>query len=116
MNYPRKITAVKKLLPAILYIPLERYEDFIGDQKKRMVCDLMDEYPENRYELVCFDVEGSDAELFEAIEHNFKGRDGRYHYDGNFVSREFLEKKFENIPCQIRLTAYALGDHKGERK
>lgn len=116
MNYPRKITSVKNLLPDLLRVSPDWHEMFIKTTKYRMMNELMDEYPSNRYELVCFDFERSDAELFEAIELEFKRLDGRYIYDSEFVSREFLEKKFENIPCKIRLTAYALGKHEGERK
>ena len=108
MNYPRKITLVKRLLPDLLRIPPECYESFIKTTKYRMVNDMMAKYPSNRYELICFDIERSDAELFEAIEVAFKRLDGRYVYNSEFVSREFLEKKFENVPYKIVLTAYTL--------
>lgn len=101
-----KIFAVAYLLPELFYIPTESYKDYIRDKKCSLICKVMEDYPATIYDAVCFDLEENKGRVYEAIENHFKTADGRYIYKGNFVSREFLEKRFENYPFRIKLTVY----------
>lgn len=101
----KKLFSVTMLVPHILYIPRERREDFIRNTKEKMLCDLMEKYPAKAYKDICFELEASEADLYEAIEKNFKREDGQYIFHGDFVSRESIEKELENVPFRVKMVA-----------
>lgn len=96
---------VTTLLPMLFLIPTETQKDYILTIKQRMLCKMLEELPAKCYEAVCFEFERKKAIVYEEIEF-FKQADGRYIYNGDFVSREFLEKKFENLPYRIKMTVH----------
>ncbi|MBQ9779041.1 MAG: hypothetical protein IJW22_08995 [Clostridia bacterium] len=101
----KNLLSVTTLAPHILYIPKEKREDFIRDTKERMLCDLMEKYPAKAYKDICFEMQASKADLYNAIEENFKREDGRYIFHGDFVSRESIERELENVPLRVKMVA-----------
>lgn len=94
------------LLPKVLFMPDEIIKRYILAQKQKMLCMLMEDHPASVYEAVCFEIESNEGEIYNAIEDYFKKADGRYIYNGKFVSREFLWERFKNLPCLIKMTVY----------
>ena len=99
-------TYVTKLLPHLFIIHKDMREKFIRNKKEQMLCTMLEEHPARAYEAICFEIESDKGEIYEGIEDYFKMADGQYIYKGEFVSREFLWKRFENLPCRIKMTAY----------
>ena len=100
-------TYTSNILPHLFYTPSDRIKDFIHDRKRQMLCAMFDEHPASVYEAICFKLKFDKGKIYEEIENWFKKADGRYIYNGEFVSREFLCKRFGNLPCRITMTVYA---------
>ena len=94
------------LLPKVLFMPDEIIKRYILAQKQKMLCMLMEDHPASVYEAVFFEIESNEGEIYNAIEDCFKKADGRYIYNGKFVSREFLWERFKNLPCRIKMTVH----------
>ena len=97
---------VSKLLLPLAYNLKIDIEELITAEKKRAVAELFENYPTITYCEISFTTQkASRSEVNEAVEY-FKCRDGRYIYDGEFVSREFLEKELSQIDANLFMTAW----------
>ena len=106
MKLPIKWTYVCNVLPMLFYVPCERRKDFIRDKKRQMLCTMFEEHPAKMYEAIRFETQKNVSAVYEEIENCFKKADGRYIYEGNFVSREFLWQKFADFPFRIVMTVW----------
>lgn len=85
------------------------YENIITEFKKKMVCDLLEIYPSMEYRDIRFEVlKPEPSELYRWVE-DFKCLDGRYHYCGDCVSREWLEKELSQKDYKIFMNANVEG-------
>jgi hypothetical protein len=102
----KKVQYKVKLLPDIAYCLVQSRDYLIKCFKQKAVGDLIEEYPNIIYSEICFDVQKmSGSELYESIEY-FKTVSGRYLYQGEFVSRERLEKELSQLDTLLTMTAW----------
>ena len=105
MRNLKKVKYVVNLLPDMAYCLVQDREEMISVFKEKAVFDLLREHPKLTYFEASFDLQKMNkAELNESVEY-FKTVSGRYLYEGNFVSREYLEKELSQIDSRIVLTA-----------
>ena len=105
MNNLKKVKYVVNLLPDMAYCLISDRDEMISTFKHKAIQDLLDEYPKLTYFEATFDLQKMNkAELSESIEY-FKTISGRYLYEGNFVSREYLEQELSQIDSRIVMTA-----------
>lgn len=100
-----ELFAVASCVPHILYIPRENRRGFIRHVKQQLLCDLVEKYPARAYDSIRFEMASTLSERSKVIEENFKQKDGRYIFHGEFLSREAIEKELEDIPLRIKMTA-----------
>jgi hypothetical protein len=92
------------------------YEGIIAEIKKKMVFDLLETYPSMEYRSIKFErLRPNQRELCEAVE-KFKCLDGRYYFDGDFVSRKQLEKELALKDYKIVMCAYVKEEIEAEDK
>ncbi len=104
MSY-RHVRAVKFMSPYTHLLPVD-HEKILTTLKKTMVDELLEDYPSTEYRSITFEVlKPSPSELGELAE-SFKRLGGRYHYGGDFVSREWLEKELSQKDYKIFMNAY----------
>ena len=105
MKNLKKVQYVVKLLPDMAHCLVANRAEMISAFKHRVLQDLLNDHPNLVYFEASFDItKVNSAELGECVEF-FKTMSGRYLYEGNFVSREFLEKELSSIDSKIVLTA-----------
>lgn len=105
MRNLKKIRYVVKLLPDMAYCLAADRDEMVSTFKHKAVQDLLDEHPKLTYFEAIFDLQKMNkAELSESVEY-FKTISGRYLYEGNFVSREYLEEELSQVTSKIVLTA-----------
>lgn len=105
MTNLKKVQYVVRLLPDIAYCLVADRDEMISTFKHKAIQDLFDEHPKLTYLEASFGLQKvNKAELNECVEY-FKTISGRYLYEGNFVSREYLEKELAQIDSKIVLTA-----------
>ena len=105
MRNLKKIRYVVNLLPDMAYCLVADRDEMVSTFKHKAVQDLLDEHPKLTYFEATFDLQKMNkAELSESVEY-FKTISGRYLYEGNFVSREYLEEALAQVTSKIVLTA-----------
>lgn len=105
MQNLKKVRYVVNLLPDMAYCLAADRNALISTFKHKAMQDLLDEHPNLVYLEASFEVtKVNHKELCECVEF-YKTVSGRYLYEGNFVSREFLEKELSEITSKIVLTA-----------
>ena len=76
-----------------------------------MVLALLEKYPSTEYRSIIFEVFKPESQELCKLVESFKYSDGQYHYDGNFVSREWLEKELSQKDYKVSMSVYiAEGD------
>lgn len=104
MSY-KQVYEVQYISPYLSEVVMH-YEKILIEFKKKMVCDLLETYPSMEYRDITFEVlKPEPSELHRLVE-DFKCLDGRYHYGGAFVSREWLEKELSQKDYKIFMNAY----------
>lgn len=105
MRNLKTVKYVVRLLPDLAYCLVPDREEMLSVFKEKAVFDLLREHPKLTYFEASFDIQKvNKAELNECIEY-FKTISGRYLYEGDFVSREYLEKELSQIDSKIVMTA-----------
>jgi hypothetical protein len=100
-----KIQSITRLFPDMTFIIPELRASFITSAKQRAVCDLLENYPTDYFE-ISFELQKPDGrELWEAVEY-FRCSDGRYLYDGNIVSRNWLAEELAQLDYKLHMTAW----------
>lgn len=98
----QQVKSVYYILPYIHDMNIN-YADVIRTIKTDMERELIKKFPQNRN--VYFEVlKPTKEELTELVE-EYKMLDGRYYYNGEFKSREFLEEKFKTRDYKIYMYA-----------
>ena len=101
-----KVVYKAKLLPDIAHCLVPDRAKFVNFFKQKAISDLLEEYTNISYFEVYFETQkASDRELYESVEY-FKRADGRYHYNGEFVSRERLENELAQLDAMLTMTAW----------
>ena len=101
-----KVQYVSKILPYLSHCLGTDVDRLILLCKQKAVHDLLEKYPSITYCEISFDFQkASAAEVYESVE-NFKCADGRYIYNGDFVSREFLGNELSRIDAKLVMTAW----------
>jgi hypothetical protein len=105
-NDLNKVVYKAKLLPDIAYCLVQNRDDLIKYFKQKAVGDLIEEYPNITYSEIYFDLQKmSGHELYESVEY-FKTASGRYLYQGEFVSREWLKNELAQLDTLLTMTAW----------
>ena len=105
MNNLKKVKYVVNLLPDMAYCLVSDRDEMILTFKHKAIQDVLDDHPKLTYFEATFDLQKMNkAELNESVEY-FKTVSGRYLYEGNFVSREYLEKELSQVTSKIVLIA-----------
>ena len=101
-----KLVRAIQIIPAYIDPSIMDYDGYIIALKQRMVHDLLRDFPSMIYNNISFEICKADSfELIHLVE-EFKLLDGRYMYNGEFVSRGFLAEKLANRDYKIVMTAY----------
>ncbi len=105
MRDAKKVQYRAKLLPDIAMCLVPNRSNLVNFFKQKAMSDLLEEYPNITFMEVYFDVQkASGSELKEGVEYFRRG--DRYMYDGNFVSRPWLEKELAKLDATLTMTAW----------
>lgn len=105
MRNLKKVKYVVNMLPDMAYCLVADRDEMISVFKHKATQDMLDEHHKLTYFEATFDLQKmNETELNKSVEY-FKTISGRYLYEGNFVSREYLKEELSQVTSKIVLTA-----------
>ena len=101
----KKVQYRAKMFPDMAMCLVPDKSKMVNFFKQKAMSDLLEEYPNITFMEVYFDVQkATGRELTEAVDY-FRCGD-RYRYDGNYVSRPWLEKELAKLDAILTMTAW----------
>lgn len=103
MSY-KQVKGLQFISPYIFQVNIDCEKVILGF-KQHMVNDLLENFPSMDYRSITFELCKPNSHELRIWVEDFKCLDGRYHYGGDFVSREWLEKELSQKPYKITMCA-----------